>query len=61
MKEKYLSPIEIAEDLDVTVKAVMGFIRKNELPAYQFGREVRVKQDHFNNFVEKSKIKEEGN
>jgi len=61
MKEKYLSPIEIAEDLDLTVKAVMGFIRKNELPAYRFGGQVRIKQDHFNDFVEQSKIKEEGN
>ena len=58
MREKYLSPIEIAEDLDLTVKAVMCLIRKGELPAYRFNHEIRVRADHFKDFVNKAKIQE---
>jgi len=61
MSDEYLTISQVGENLNLTTRAVMGLIRKAKLPAYQFGREVRVKQDHFNDFVEKSRIQEGGN
>lgn len=61
MNKKYISPIEIAEDLGLTVKAVMGLIRRKELPAYQVGSQIRIRSDHFEDFLNKAKIQETAN
>ena len=57
MNTQYLSPEEIAENLSIKRRAVMALIKKNELPAYQFNSEVRVKRDDLQNFIERAKIK----
>ena len=46
---------EVAKKLNVTPKTVQRWITEKRLPAYQFGREYRIKEEDFNTFVESSK------
>ena len=50
-----MSVAEIANKLNVTTKTVQRWIAEKRLPAYQFGREYRIKEEDFNMFVESSK------
>ena len=50
-----MSVAEIAAKLNVTPKTVQRWITDKRLPAYQFGREYRIKDEDFNKFVEDSK------
>ena len=50
-----MSVAEIANKLNVTPKTVQRWITEKRLPAYQFGREYRIKEEDFNWFVESSK------
>ena len=50
-----MSVAEIANKLNVTTKTVQRWITEKRLPAYQFGREYRIKEEDFNMFVESSK------
>ncbi len=56
MKDKFLHPAEIIEILNLSKRAIMSLIRRNELKAYRFGSQIRIREDHFNEFLEKSKI-----
>ena len=46
---------EVAKKLNVTPKTVQRWITEKRLPAYQFGREYRIKEEDFASFVESSK------
>ena len=46
---------DVAKKLNVTPKTVQRWITEKRLPAYQFGREYRIKEEDFNMFVESSK------
>ena len=46
---------EVAKKLNVTPKTVQRWITEKRLPAYQFGREYRIKEEDFESFVESSK------
>ena len=50
-----MSVAEIANKLNVTPKTVQRWITEKRLPAYQVGREYRIKEEDFNRFVESSK------
>ena len=50
-----MSVAEIANKLNVTPKTVQRWITEKRSPAYQFGREYRIKEEDFNMFVESSK------
>ena len=46
---------DVAKKLNVTPKTVQRWITEKRLPAYQFGREYRIKEEDFALFVESSK------
>ena len=46
---------DVAKKLNVTPKTVQRWITEKRLPAYQFGREYRIKEEDFATFVESSK------
>jgi len=48
---KWLSTKEAAEMLGVTARTVYRFIDEGDLPAYKFGRVIRVKEADLENFV----------
>ena len=50
-----ISVAEIASRLNVTPKTVQRWITEKRLPAYQFGREYRIKEEDVEKFVESSK------
>ena len=50
-----MSVAEIASRLNVTPKTIQRWISEKRLPAYQFGREYRIKEEDFEKFVESSK------
>jgi len=53
---KWLSTKEAAEMLGVTSRTVYRFIDEGDLPAYKFGRVIRVKAADLENFVEGCRV-----
>jgi len=53
---KWLSTKEAAEMLGVTSRTVYRFIDEGDLPAYKFGRVIRVKVSDLENFVEGCRV-----
>ncbi len=52
----WLSTADAAKALGVTPRTLYRFIDQDELPAYRFGRVIRVKQSDVDAFVEASRI-----
>ena len=55
MKEKLLTINEIIEILKVSKLTIYRYIKAGKLPAYKVGRDYRIKQSEFDNFLEKNK------
>jgi len=53
---KWLSTKEAAEMLGVTARTVYRFIDEGNLPAYKFGRVIRVKAVDLEDFVEGCRV-----
>lgn len=53
---KWLSTKEAAEMLGVTSRTVYRFIDEGNLPAYKFGRVIRVKESDLEGFVDECRV-----
>lgn len=51
-----LTTKEVAEKLKVTQKTIRNLIESGELPAYRFGRDYRIKEEDFEEYLKQSKV-----
>jgi len=54
MGEKFYTPKEIAEILEVTERTVARWIKEDKLSAYKFGGNYKVKKEDFDEFMRQS-------
>lgn len=52
----WLSTADAAKSLGITTRTLYRFINQGDLPAYRFGRVIRVKRDDVDQFIEASRI-----
>lgn len=52
----WMNSAEASKRLGVTVRTLYRFIDDGELPAYRFGRVIRLKQDEVDSFIEACRI-----
>jgi excisionase family DNA binding protein len=52
----WMSTKEAAEHLGVTLRSLYRFIDEGTLPAYKFGRVIRLKEDDVEGFIETCRI-----
>ena len=52
----WLSTADAAKGLGITTRTLYRFINQGDLPAYRFGRVIRVKRSDVDAFVEASRI-----
>ncbi|MGH9028586.1 MAG: helix-turn-helix domain-containing protein [Acidimicrobiales bacterium] len=52
----WMSTKDAAEYLGVTLRSLYRFIDEGSLPAFKFGRVIRLKQDDVERFIEASRI-----
>jgi excisionase family DNA binding protein len=55
---EYITVEQIAENLGVSDDLVRKWIREKKLPAYQFGKEYRIKIIEYDKFVERQRTME---
>jgi excisionase family DNA binding protein len=55
---EYITVEQIAENLGISDDLVRKWIREKKLPAYQFGKEYRVKIVEYEKFVERRRTME---
>lgn len=53
---RWLSTAEAAKELGITPRTLYRFIDEGQLPAYRFGRVIRLKADDLDTFIEASRI-----
>ena len=53
---KWLSTREAAGELGITTRTLYRLIDSGQVPAYKFGRVIRLKADEVDAFVERSRI-----
>lgn len=53
---RWLSTKEASEILGVNLRTLYRFIDEGELPAYKFGRVIRLKDEDVNLFIEQARI-----
>jgi excisionase family DNA binding protein len=53
---RWLSTAQAARRLGVTTRTLYRFIDEGQVPAYKFGRVIRLKQDEVDEFVERARI-----
>lgn len=53
---RWLSTKEASEFLGVNLRTLYRFIDEGELPAYKFGRVIRLKEEDVNSFIEQARI-----
>ncbi len=53
---RWMSTKEAAEHLGVTLRSLYRFIDEGALPAYKFGRVIRLKEMDVEQFIESSRI-----
>lgn len=56
MDDLWIGTTEAARRLGVRPRTVAGFIGRGELPAYKFGRVVRIRVDDLEAFIEACRI-----
>ena len=47
----FLTPQQIAQELQLNILTVYAYIRHNKLPAIRLGRTYRISRQDFNNFL----------
>jgi len=52
--QKFLSPQEIAEELEISKMTALKLIKNGEIQGLKIGRQYKVPVDSFKNFIEKS-------
>jgi excisionase family DNA binding protein len=52
----WLSTAEAAKRLGITPRTLYRFIDQGDIPAYRFGRVIRLKQDEVDSFIESCRI-----
>ncbi len=53
---RWLSTAESARRLGITPRTLYRFIDEGQLPAYRFGRVIRLKEDEVDTFIEACRI-----
>lgn len=53
---RWLSTAEAAKRLGITSRTLYRFIDQGDLPAYRFGRVIRLKEDEVDRFIEACRI-----
>ena len=53
---RWLSTAEAARRLGITPRTLYRFIDEGQLPAYRFGRVIRLKQDEVDRYIELCRI-----
>jgi excisionase family DNA binding protein len=53
---RWMSTKEAAEYLGVTLRSLYRFIDEGSLPAYKFGRVIRLKEDDVEGFIEACRV-----
>ena len=53
---RWMSTREASERLGVTLRTLYRFIDEGQLPAYKFGRVIRLKESDVEGFIESSRI-----
>ena len=53
---RWLSTAESARRLGITPRTLYRFIDEGQLPAYRFGRVIRLKEDEVESFIDSCKI-----
>lgn len=53
---RWLSTAEAARRLGITPRTLYRFIDEGQLPAYRFGRVIRLKEDEVDQFIEQCRI-----
>ncbi|HUS60601.1 MAG TPA: helix-turn-helix domain-containing protein [Acidimicrobiales bacterium] len=53
---RWMSSAEAASYLGITIRTLYRFIDQGELPAYRFGRVIRLKQQEVETFITASRI-----
>jgi excisionase family DNA binding protein len=53
---RWLSTRDAAEHIGVTLRTLYRFIDEGQVPAYQFGRVIRLKEQDVEAFIESSRI-----
>jgi excisionase family DNA binding protein len=56
MSTTWLGTREAAEELGITLRTLYRFIDEGMVPAYRFGRVIRLKADDVERFIEASRI-----
>jgi excisionase family DNA binding protein len=53
---RWLSTAEAAKRLGITPRTLYRFIDQGDIPAYRFGRVIRLKEDEVDSFIESCRI-----
>ena len=53
---RWLSTAEAAKRLGITPRTLYRFIDQGDIPAYRFGRVIRLKEDEVDSFIENCRI-----
>ena len=56
IREKFYSPIELSEMLNVSYRKVLDLILLGKLNAYRIGGVYRVSKDDFNRYLQSTKV-----
>ncbi len=58
MIEKFYTPQEVADTLQINYRTVLDLIRFREIPAYQIGKQFRIAESEFNTYLNDNKVPE---
>ena len=53
---RWMSTKEAAEHLGVTLRSLYRFIDEGQVPAYKFGRVIRLKEDDVDRFIDACRV-----
>ncbi len=56
LEKRFLTVKDIADELAVKEDTVRDWVRRRELSAYRVGRELRIKREDYEKFLEKRRI-----
>ena len=56
MNQTFLTTKDIAEKLGYSTKAVHLWIKEGKLKAFKFGKDYRITEEDFNNFLNNSQV-----